>query len=164
MIEKGYYKRNNGSEAILEVIGTHESGDPLCSWLFNTGGNGFRYHAYEFGNEFVPVAKEEVEKLERQRCGRRGESVASLEKELLPDYWRQLPNGDRTCSFCGSLHPDSVIEIIKQHGFGVIHKSDKNYKWYISRPSVENGLRGGIKYYRQHDTDDFIKNYNQLVG
>jgi hypothetical protein len=152
MSEKKYFMRNNGSGAILEVIGKHESGDYMCNWIFNTG-TGFRYHPYEFEKEFVPIDSAIVDKLERQRCGRRGEGVATLEKEPLPDFWKEI-DGVKKCSFCGSLHPMSLIEIIKEKGFGIIHPSDKSYKWYVD---------GYNKYYRMHDTPEFIDQYNSLV-
>lgn len=164
MVQNGYYKRNNGSEAIIEVVGIHESGDYLCVWIFNSSEKPFRYHSYDFEKEFESISIKEVKKLERQRCPRRGEGAMMFEKEPLPDYWRVLPNGDKTCSFCGSLHPDSIIEIVKTSGFGVIERSDKSYKWYIHRPTIKNALEGGIKYYRQHDTPEFINKFNELVS
>lgn len=166
MIEKGYYKRNNGSEAFLRVVDIHESGDPICVWGFTTlldDRTSFRYHHHEFEKEFVAISEEEVNKLERQRCPRREEGVFSLEKDPLPDFWDVRANGDKTCSFCGSLHPESVIEILKKNGFGCIERSTKNYKWYINRPEVHNAGGGGIKYYRQHDTEKFIAEYNSLL-
>ncbi len=160
-----YYKRNNGSEAILQHVGFHESGDYLCHWGLTECVNPFRYHKYEFENEFVLITKDEAAQAfsDRQRCGRRGEGFFGLETEALPDYWKKLPNGDRVCSFCGSLHPESVIQIIKEHGFQGIQRSDKSYKWYISRPNIHNALEGGIKYYRMHDTPEFIAAYNELL-
>ena len=29
------------------------------------------------------------------------------------DEWRERPNGDRTCSFCGSLHPDDYLRLLE---------------------------------------------------
>lgn len=37
-----------------------------------------------------------------------------------------------TCSFCGSLHPDRFMDLIRQHW--VVVPTDKNYKAYLGRP------------------------------
>ncbi len=46
----------------------------------------------------------------------------------------------------------SLIELIKEKGFGIIERSTKSYKWYV----------GNFKYYRMHDTAEFIEQYNTL--
>jgi hypothetical protein len=86
------------------------------------------------------------------------------EREENIDHWAVLANGDKTCSFCGSLHPMTVIDIIKKYGFGVIGRTDKSYKWYVTRPEVKNAMEGGIKYYRHHDTQEFMDAFNSLVA
>jgi hypothetical protein len=141
----------------IQVVGKHESGDYLCQWLFNSE-YPFRFHQYDFDKEFKnEVPQSEIDALERQRCRRRDESFMGLEKEPLPDYW--IKEGDlRKCSYCGSLHPVDLISLIKQHGFGIINRSDKSYKWYI------NNIPGVIKYYRQHNTEEFINQYNEQLS
>jgi hypothetical protein len=68
-------------------------------------------------------------------------------------YWR----GDRTCSFCGSMHPDDFMAAIK--GGNQIVPTDKNYKAYVK---TSNG--GQQKFYFQHldihQQDEFIRLYN----
>lgn len=161
-----YLKRINGSEHIVEHVGWHESGDYLLRQLFATHGNPYRQHKYEVEKEYAVVDKSEVDKLERQTCGRRMMDFGGWERTENIDHWRVMKNGDKTCSFCGSLHPDDVIKKIKQHGFGVVGFSDKGYKWYVGCNStirLPDYQDGGFKYYRQHDTDDFIKTYNELA-
>lgn len=76
---------------------------------------------------------------------------------------------DRVCSYCGSIHPDDLLELIKKYGFGIIGGTTKGYKWYVgmnsnvSRPNIPNAGFGAIKYYRWHDTDEFIAKYNELL-
>lgn len=150
-IKKGFYKRNNGSEAILKVVDIHESGDPLCLWIFSTGAP-FRYHHYEFTKEFEPITEDVVNSLDRHTCPRRYVD-GTIEN---PDVWYKKDDY-RTCSYCGSLHPDDLLTIIKDEGFGVIEKSTKSYKWYVSCS------KGHLKYYRPHDTESFIEGYNKLI-
>lgn len=160
---KRFFKRNNGSEAIIIVIGTHESGDYLCLWLSDSGRQPFRYHKYDFDKEFVEISEEEINKLERHRCGRRDESPLGQSDEEKPDYWKVLQNGDKVCSYCGSLHPQTLIELVKKYGVEIIEGTTKGYKWYVNQPGVSNATQGGIKYYRHHDTEDFIKQLNELI-
>lgn len=76
---------------------------------------------------------------------------------------------DRVCSYCGSIHPDDLLELIKKYGFGVVGGTTKDYKWYVGmnssvrRPNIPNAGFGAIKYYRWHDTDEFIAKYNELL-
>jgi len=71
------------------------------------------------------------------------------------DWWRKEANGDRTCSFCGSLHPEDfeyLIEVcIKDPTKCRLEAaSGKNYKVYVDRPEVINAGFGGIKFYTWH--------------
>lgn len=74
----------------------------------------------------------------------------------LPDHdtWDVSPNGDRTCSYCGSVHPDdffACLEEAAKEGTDVrIEPSDKGYKFYVTRPDVMNAMEGGIKFYTWH--------------
>jgi hypothetical protein len=72
--------------------------------------------------------------------------------------WRKLPNGDRTCSSCGSLHPADFTDILwryaqREEGYE-FDRSDKRYKDYGHRPGVRNAGDGGIKFYGNHCTPD----------
>ena len=92
-----------------------------------------------------------------QLCPRRPNSdVFNLPKT---DYWEERNDKYLHCTYCGSLHPDEVLKLIREHGFGIINHSDKNYKWYIDLPSIES-----LKYYRHHDTQEFIDEYNNLLN
>lgn len=88
------------------------------------------------------------------------------------DFWRQHENKDRVCSYCGSLHPDDFIALVKAaavEGSEVdVEPSDKMYKVYVNRPSVRNAMHGGIKFYCWHldglfDVDENRSTYDQAV-
>ena len=78
------------------------------------------------------------------------------------DHWN-LVGDDKVCSFCGSLHPDRVIELIKQLGTKIVERSDKGYKFYVNRDTVPNASYGGITYYRYHDTPAFFEELTMLL-
>ena len=151
-----YLKRVNGSGHIVEHVGWHESGDYLLRQLFSSTDKPYRQHKYEVEKEYKVVDKSEVDLIDRQSCNRRFQDFGPWERESNMDHW-SIREGEKTCSFCGSINPDSLIEAIKKHGFSIIERSTKDYKWYINAP----GFRA--KYYRQHDTPEFIDNYNKLL-
>jgi hypothetical protein len=77
------------------------------------------------------------------------------------DRWQKFKsNGNRICSFCGSLHPDDMFELVRQcidapedaefNSVVEIEQSDKPYKIYIRQPGVRNAMEGGIKFYTHH--------------
>jgi hypothetical protein len=75
------------------------------------------------------------------------------------DRWeRHKSNGDRVCSYCGSLHPEDFLRLVKESAEAPadnleatrIEPSDKGYKIYVWRPSVKNAHDGGIKFYTPH--------------
>lgn len=161
-----YLKRVNGSEHIVEHVGWHESGDYLLRLLFSDG-NPFRQHKYDVEKEYAVIDKSEVEKLERQSCGRRMQDFGPQSRKEGIDHWKIMKNGDRVCSYCGSLHPDDVLAKVKQYGLGVIGNTTKSYKWYVGINSAINlpGYQdGGFKYYRHHDTDEFITEMNNVIN
>lgn len=87
------------------------------------------------------------------RCGSRDYNPLADRQFPGLDAWRQHPNGDRVCSFCGSLHPDDFVEIIRLKADGkggAVHRSDKGYKWYAQRAGTTNAMDGGIKFYTWH--------------
>ena len=162
IMKNGFYKRNNGSNALIEVVGKHESGDILCRWAFDND-EPFRYHPYEFGKEFKSVTKEYIDSIERQLCPDHASQPlmfkgSIINKDSKPDRWDKDEHGIRSCSFCGSIHPDDLIELFKKNGFGIIERSDKSYKWYI------HIKEGRYKYYRSHDSQhDFVNKYNAIL-
>lgn len=103
----------------------------------------------------------------RHRCARRNENpnpnfmISEGGTVDAPDIWEKIGD-DLVCSYCGSLHPDNVLTLIKEKGFSVLEFSTKPYKWYIKRKDVPNASYGGIKYYRQHDTPEFVDALNEL--
>lgn len=96
----------------------------------------------------------------RQRCGRRDEGGWwGRTDDLTPDTWDRGPDGNRTCSYCGSLHPEDFFALVKaaadagpDAGDDVpsIDPSDKGYKVYVRQKGVRNASEGGIKFYTQH--------------
>ena len=95
---------------------------------------------------------------EHHKCGRR-EEMPYIPKGIPEfDTWRKLPNGDRTCSFCGSLHHDDFLRLARDAAdptkpVWVEKATGKNYKYYVHQKDVENAMVGGIKFYTQHTPD-----------
>ena len=117
--------------------------------------------------ERQPEFRELVEDLpERMTCGRRAESGMDQLSPLSGsgpnlDHWQRFKsNGDRVCSYCGSLHFEDMVRLVKasaeapldaDYGSVVeIQPSSKNYKVYVNQPGVKNAMDGGIKFYMQH--------------
>lgn len=80
------------------------------------------------------------------------------------DYWRKEVNGDRCCSYCGSLSEEDFFDILTHYVAGdpgyKFDPSTKGYKSYANRPGVANASVGGIKFYHDHvnkDHPDFAK-------
>jgi hypothetical protein len=91
---------------------------------------------------------------EVQSCGRRMGEPGPWETQEGLDRWRIKANGDRTCSFCGSLHPEDFAAIAEAYAKGEpgVHfdTTTKSYKRYASRAGVQNASHGGIKFYAAH--------------
>lgn len=89
----------------------------------------------------------------RQKCGRRGDSWHGQTDVELPDTWDLGPDGNRTCSYCGSIHFDDLMAICRKvpddEGYS-IDGTDKAYKVYVRQPGVMNASQGAIKYYKHH--------------
>lgn len=86
-------------------------------------------------------------------CRRRTENIGPWENAPNLDTWRVLPNGDRTCSFCGSMHPEDLLAFMEKMSElpgARLEMSDKSYKMYIHRPEVSNAGDGAIKFYMWH--------------
>jgi hypothetical protein len=67
-----------------------------------------------------------------QPCPR---SIASF-RSSVPSFWRE----DRSCSYCGSIHPDDFFAAIEAGS--ELGPTDKDYKVYIDRP---NPLAGKLR-------------------
>ena len=119
---------------------------------------------------------------EKMTCGRRVENgmhVGDIPFRDIgpgPDHWdRFKSNGDRVCSYCGSLHPDDFMRLVKASAEAAedatecvnIEPSDRGYKIYVRQPGVQNALDGGIKFYTQHlngkPTDEQHALYKEAV-
>ncbi len=90
--------------------------------------------------------------LDTHTCPRRsepGQFGHGIENE---DYWYRRKK-DRTCSYCGSMHPEDFNQVLLRvitDPACTIDISDKPYKIYINRPEVHNSDDGALKYYTQH--------------
>lgn len=124
--------------------------------------------------ERAPSHSELVDVLpEPMTCGRRSESGMDVVGGPFKlsgrglDRWHKFKSNDnRTCSYCGSLHFDDMLRLVKlaaetpedadYQTTVSIEPSDKNYKVYVRQPGVRNASEGGIKFYMQHvpRTDD----------
>jgi hypothetical protein len=103
-----------------------------------------------------PPRAERVEVLpEAMTCRRRVNQEQGL------DRWHRFKsNGDRVCSYCGSLHPDDFFRLVHAAATAgedatyrdvvSIEPSDKSYKIYVHQPNVRNAMEGGLKFYKQH--------------
>lgn len=111
--------------------------------------------------------RDRVETLpEPMTCGRRFDMFAGVmpvhrDRDPGQDRWEKFKtNGNRVCSFCGSLHPDDFFALVKAAADAGpdadymevvrIEPSDKQYKVYVHQPGVRNAMEGGIKFYMQH--------------
>lgn len=81
-------------------------------------------------------------------------SLLQGEEESPKDDWHRIGEY-RVCSYCGSVHPEDLVDAIGKYGMGVLESSTKGYKLYIRLPGVVNASLGPIKYYRWHDTPEF---------
>ena len=113
------------------------------------------------GPDVVEVTREvltDVLGYELQTCPRRMGEPGPWAREKDLDVWRELPNGDRTCSFCGSLHPEDFERLCDEAADPTsdvrLDHSDKPYKVYVQQSGVQNAAEGGIKYYKQHSPID----------
>ena len=85
----------------------------------------------------------------KHTCPRRVTGLGPWQRNECLDGWRyQGPSGvlisDRMkhCNFCGSLHPDTFMEMIKKGS--ELGPTDKSYKVYLKL------ARGQTKFYFQH--------------
>lgn len=92
-----------------------------------------------------------------QTCPRRIGEYGPWETREGIDSW----NGEapaRTCSFCGSLHPDDVLAAIENGGRVV--PTDKNYKMYLDAPSVGPHLKVYFQHFEEKHKDRLIEACN----
>lgn len=121
-----------------EVTGKRTWGMSEPLWMFRT-----RQRLFCFGG--------------RHRCGERGQYSAVHkvpgQDQDLPDTWDIGPDGNRTCSFCGSIHAEDLMAIARKtltdERYG-IEGTTKSYKVYVRQPGVRNASEGAIKFYKHH--------------
>jgi hypothetical protein len=68
----------------------------------------------------------------------------------------------RTCSFCGGIHPDDAIALVRA-GWR-IDATDKGYKRYMHPPAGQREPSPPVKLYVQHFTSDQIAAFNAALG
>lgn len=103
----------------------------------------------------------------RQRCGRRDEGWHGRTDEQFPDTWDVGPDGNRTCSWCGSCHPEDMLEICRKTLVDeryAVEKTDKRYKVYLKQPGVQNAGQGAIKFYMAHAPENPTEADQQLFA
>jgi hypothetical protein len=93
------------------------------------------------------------------RCPRRDDMFQPQGEGATPDQWHITHDYRdtilKTCSFCGSLHPDDFMDRVRS---GVeVGPTDKNYKAYI-------GGSGGPKFYYQHLSADQRREFVELLN
>lgn len=84
----------------------------------------------------------------RHSCGSRGSVDLTL-----PDRWHIGSDGNRTCSYCGSMHPEDLMEICRKTMINAdygVESTTKSYKVYVRQPGVRNAAEGAIKFYMWH--------------
>lgn len=70
------------------------------------------------------------------------------------DEWRP----DHTCSYCGSLMPDKVFEMIETDG--TIVPTDKAYKIYLRSVDDQPQLKAYFQHFSAEDRSRFIELLN----
>lgn len=101
----------------------------------------------------------------RHYCQRRGESPLGQTVDESPDTWDVGPDGNRTCSYCGSIHFDDLMAICKrviEDERYAIEGTTKSYKVYVRQPGVRNASEGAIKYYKTHTPENVTKKQEEL--
>lgn len=90
-------------------------------------------------------------------CPRRRETFRPTTRPWHLDYWRD----DRTCSYCGSMHPDDFMDGARA-GWE-IGPTDKNYKAYMAlRTDSDHGYTS--KVYFQHLSREDREEFADLLN
>lgn len=82
----------------------------------------------------------------KQTCPRRMTDWGPWQREEDLDTWDLkhgvIGQGDigPGCSFCGSLHPDRFMELVR--GGWVVGPTDKSYKAYLGKPRTDEDIAG----------------------
>ena len=73
------------------------------------------------------------------------------------DKWVLDKNGVITCSYCKSLKPSSLVNLINIHGKQIVQRGRKPYVFYVKVYGVE------YHYYSIHDTEGFKEELETLL-
>lgn len=74
--------------------------------------------------------------------------------ELHPNSGEPLPYSRRSCSYCGSWHPDDLFAYLEDEG--EVGPTDKNYKIYLKRSPD--------KFYFQHFSEDEKRRFVDMLN
>lgn len=152
-----------------KVCLTSRTGDALGQPCRTSGCNGIIEEIPPF-HTLVDVLPEPM------TCGRRAESGMDNHSVFQNggaglDRWQKFKtNGNRVCSYCGSLHPDDMFDLVQTSAFAPldaayrsvieVEYSDKSYKIYVWQPGVRNAHEGGIKFYTHHLPRDSNRDFD----
>lgn len=93
--------------------------------------------------------------IRRDTCPRRFSNFGPWEREEGLDGWgpHHMNASLRSCTFCGSLHPDEFMARIKvDEPKSKLNFSDKAYKTYV----------GDLKFYWEHLSEEQMREFVQL--
>lgn len=90
-------------------------------------------------------------------CPRQGEATMGVQRAHQPT-WRDEGDGWTTCSYCGSLSPESLWRAIYEHR--ELGPTDKNYKVYVKSVPV----RGAGKFYFQHLPEEDRRRFIEVLN
>lgn len=93
-----------------------------------------------------------------QTCGRRMLDWGPWEKAENLDLWQDRGQGYESCSFCGSLKPETLLEWIEER-ICEIGPTDKDYKIYVTTL-----IKTETKFYFQHFTTEQQDKFIDLVN
>lgn len=74
-------------------------------------------------------------------------------------FWRWPGEQPRTCSFCGGIHPDDAVALVRA-GWR-IDGTDKGYKRYMEPPGGH--ISPPVKLYVQHFDEQQIAAFNEAI-
>jgi len=142
-------------------------------------GDGFGYKKFGLGHFYFAITAyfDKIHLLDqKQTCPSRMDKNGKGEHIENIDYWIMIGE-DKCCSYCRSIHPDRVIELIKMYGPKIIGSSKLSgdertfiagkktgYKVsVINRPDVIAYEFGGVEFYSSHFNKEQIEIYNTLM-
>jgi len=151
--------------SLLEnLIATQHENDELILETRNALNNGFGFYGVtrsKFNFQVSASRDYVVDESALQTCPARFNTLGPWERKENIDTWN-TSGEDKVCSFCGSLKPSRVIELVKEHGLNIIEPG-KTGKYYVHRGDVPNAGFGGIKFYTYHFSPEQISEYNDFV-